>query len=483
MEMMDDQGEDDDVGKVVLSQSCSSWCQLSCCRVEGYSTVFGRKNLRRKEHKKSNADFRLSNCTVNTDFRKTENPQVKFPLLLCFFSALLVVRPALLCRYNTYLEELFIRFATMSATKSKAAPLSKKNDVKGKRKMDDVPTSQQPEQDDEARAAQLAQLEAFGNAFMSSFQLPEASSFTSTGEAENEGKKRLSSKKRKRLAQEQVAASPTVEEQIPAKRQDEMDLLFESTKPSSSADASGSSSQQSKKKAPKSRAVETVVFGGESRPDADELKEAKKGWKAFMSSKIDKIALEDQAATTNLTTAEEEEEKQLVANDRLLSELLSTTLFAPGTGTTSKGKSNLSSNDTIARIMELSATESQRKGQAIGRGWGENELKRQQLAKAPAAIRQGMRKAAGERRDKEREKAKELGTWHPSLKAGYANQATATEMGLKKDTRKRQRGLGMGIGKFSGGTLKLSSQEISKVNGKGKSGGSSSKGGKGGKRK
>ncbi|KAJ1020100.1 hypothetical protein NDA16_004380 [Ustilago loliicola] len=364
----------------------------------------------------------------------------------------------------------------MSSKKVKV--MARKGDIKGKRKMDDESTSQQPKQDDQARAAQLAQLEAFGNAFMSSFQLPEASSSTSAEAEEIEGKKRLSSKKRKRLAQEQAAESRDMEER-PAREQDEMDLLFESTKSSSSIDASGSSSKQSKKKAPKSRAVETVVFGGESRPDADELKDAKKGWKAFMSSKIDKIATEDQAATTKLTTAEEEEEKQLVANDRLLSELLSTTLFAPGTGNTSKGKSNLSSNDTIARIMELSATESQRKGQAIGRGWGENELKRQQLAKAPAAIRQGMRKAAGERRDKEREKAKELGTWHPSLKAGYANQATATEMGLKKETRKRQRGLGMGIGKFQGGMLKLSSQEISKVNGKGKSGGFSGKGGKG----
>ncbi|SPC63940.1 uncharacterized protein UHOD_03740 [Ustilago sp. UG-2017b] len=345
--------------------------------------------------------------------------------------------------------------------------------LKGKRRM------VQPEQDNQARAAQLAQLEAFGNAFMSSFQLPESSGSMLDDFGEREGKKRLSSKKRKRLAQEQAADSPDIEEQAAAKEQDEMDLLFKSTKSSSQAEASGSISKQSRKKAPKSRAVETVVFGGESQPDADELKDAKKGWKAFMSSKIDKIATEDQASTTKLTTAEEEQEKQLVANDRLLSELLSTTLFAPGTGNTSKGKSNLSSSDTIARIMELSATESQRKGQAIGRGWGEKELKRQQLAKAPAAIRQGMRKAAGERRDKEREKAKELGTWHPSLKAGYGNQATATEMGLKKETSKRQRGLGMGIGRFQGGMLKLSSQEISKVNGKGKSAGASGKGGKG----
>lgn len=364
----------------------------------------------------------------------------------------------------------------MSSTKSKSV------DTKRKRKMDStaLTLSHEPQEDSEARAAQLAQLEAFGAAFMSSFDLPEAST-SSLDEAasSSSSKKKLSSKKRKRLAESQTE-TPSVDD-APAKEQDEMDVLFGSTLPSSSHPSqSTSDSGKSKKKAPRSRAVETVVFGGETRPDADELKEAKKGWKAFMSSKIDKIAAEDElAAASKLTTAEEEEEKQLVANDRLLSELLSTTLFAPGTGTTSKGKSNLSSNDTIARIMELSATDAQRKGQALGRGWGENELKRQQLSKAPAAIRQGMRKAAGERRDKEREKAKELGTWHPSLKEAYANKGTATEMGLRKETRKRQRGLGMGIGKFQGGMLKLSSQEISKVNGKGRSSSSSKGKGKG----
>ncbi|CDU23051.1 uncharacterized protein SPSC_01681 [Sporisorium scitamineum] len=362
---------------------------------------------------------------------------------------------------------------------------SKRADLKGKRKAGQASSQQQDHDDDESRAQQLAQLEALGNAFLSSFDLPSTSS-TTDPEDSSSAKKKLSSKKRKRLAEQQAPTTQDDDDEPIAREQDEMDVLFETstkTKPPSTADTptgtpSGSKQASgSKKKAPKTRVVETVVFGGETRPDADELKDAKKGWKAFMSSKIDKIATEDQAAATKLTAAEEEEEKQLVANDRLLSELLSTTLFAPGTGNTSKGKSNLSSNDTIARIMELSAADTQRKGQAIGRGWGENELKRQQLSKAPAAIRQGIRKAAGERRDKEREKAKELGTWHPSLKQAYANQATATEMGLKKETRKRQRGLGMGIGKFQGGMLKLSSQEISKVNAK--SGSSSSKGGKG----
>lgn len=354
---------------------------------------------------------------------------------------------------------------------------SKKANLKGKRRAEEMTsTSQQQDQDSEARATQLAQLEAFGNAFLSSFDLPSASSPSLQDGAEAAvSKKKLSSKKRKRLAQEQDQTNSTSDQPIPVKEQDEMDHLFHSTK--STPTLGESSSNQGKKKAPKSRAVQTVVFGGESRPDADELKDAKKGWKAFMSSKIDRIATDDAASSPTLTTAEEQEEKQLVANDRLLSELLSTTLFAPGSSSASNSsKPKLSSNDTIARILELSTPETQRGGTAIGRGWGETELKRQQLAKAPAAIRQGMRRAAGERRDKEREKAKELGTWHPSLKAGFENKATKTEMGMKKDTRKRERGMGVGIGKFQGGMLKLSAGEITKINGKGRSSGSSSRG-------
>lgn len=346
-------------------------------------------------------------------------------------------------------------------------------DSKGKRKADAAP--EQIQDSDETRAAQLAQLEAFGNAFLSSFELPEAGSSTAH-EEQNSSTKRLSSQKRRRLAADTPAKStPTVAPAADTKEQDEMDHLFHSTLPSTSS----AISKKSVKKSPKSRAVETVVFGGETKPDADEARDAKKGWKSFMSSKIDRINTE-QAASEKLTSAEEEEEKQLIANDRLLSNLLSTTLFAPGSTAASKsGKSDLSSNLTIARILELSASDTQRGGAALGRGWGENELKRQQLAKAPAAIRQGMRKAAGERRDKQREKAKELGTWHPSMKAEYAAKGTKTEMGMKKETRKRERGLGMGIGKFQGGVLKLSKGEIGKVNGKARSG----SGGKSGKAK
>ncbi|EPQ26146.1 uncharacterized protein PFL1_06354 [Pseudozyma flocculosa PF-1] len=235
---------------------------------------------------------------------------------------------------------------------------------------------------------------------------------------------------------------------------------------------------------PRSRPVETVVFASTaaSSPslNTDAAAASKKGWKAFMSSKISKINQEgddDSAANktkTRRTKAEADEEKQLESNDRLLSHLLSTTLFAPGAEKEGK-KRNLSSNDTLARIIELSATDSQRRGTAVGRGWGETELQRRQLAKMPAKIRQDIRRANADKRDKERERAKELGTWHPSLKANYSNKATATEMGTKAEPKKRLRGIGAGIGKFKDGTLTLSKSDVRKINGPSSAGGADGK--------
>ena len=187
--------------------------------------------------------------------------------------------------------------------------------------------------------------------------------------------------------------------------------------------------------------------------------------RCLQSSKIEKIGKEEELAEEEGKDEDkgedEEEEEQLETNDRLLSKLLSTTLFAPD----SEGSKKLSSNETLARILELSASETKRNGTAIGRGWGQAELKRRELSKMPAAHRAGIRRAAGERRDKEREKAKELGTWHQSTKQQYASQSTALERGTKKETRKRQRGIGVGIGKFQGGQLKLSARDVEKING------------------
>ncbi|PWZ01602.1 hypothetical protein BCV70DRAFT_199033 [Testicularia cyperi] len=351
-------------------------------------------------------------------------------------------------------------------------------DAKGKRRARDDELTKGA-QSDEEQAQRLAQLEAFGHDFMSAFEMPEAQP---ASQSRLSDKKAASKKKRKRPQSESTTVAHfSTPETRPIRPEDEVDTLFEA----SSTSTGRPNTSAATKRAKQARPVETIVFGSEAKPDVSEQKASKQGWKAFMSSKIEKIdKTADSIEASSLNDAERQEEKQLVANDRLLSELLSTTLFAPGSGG-ANGKQNLSSNDTLARIMELSATETQRKGQAIGRGWGEKEFKRQQLSKMPAAIRQGMRKAAGERRDKERDKAKELGTWHPSMKHSYSNQATVTERGNKKETGKRQRGMAVGIGKFQGGMLKLSAQEISSINGKPKKASGGGKGNKktGGKRR
>lgn len=58
--------------------------------------------------------------------------------------------------------------------------------------------------------------------------------------------------------------------------------------------------------------------------------------------------------------------------------------------------------------------------------------------------------------------AKNLGNYHPTIKRLYDSNSSSTPK------KKRTRGLGMGIGKFVGGTLKLRRDEIASVTGSGK---------------
>lgn len=53
-----------------------------------------------------------------------------------------------------------------------------------------------------------------------------------------------------------------------------------------------------------------------------------------------------------------------------------------------------------------------------------------------------------------------MGNYHPTLKKLYEDQLES------KSKPKRERGLKMGVGSFSGGTLKLSRNDIASVTGK-----------------
>jgi hypothetical protein len=65
-----------------------------------------------------------------------------------------------------------------------------------------------------------------------------------------------------------------------------------------------------------------------------------------------------------------------------------------------------------------------------------------------------------------------VGNYHPTIKRLFEDPEE------KKVSRKRSKGLGMGVGKFTGGVLKLSRREIDSVNGSLSSRGQSSKRGR-----
>lgn len=67
-----------------------------------------------------------------------------------------------------------------------------------------------------------------------------------------------------------------------------------------------------------------------------------------------------------------------------------------------------------------------------------------------------------------------MGNYHPMLKQLYEDSLD------KKPQKKRERGLKMGVGSFSGGVLKLSRAEVAAASGQGQRG-PQRKGGRGGK--
>ncbi|KAL9940333.1 hypothetical protein V8E36_001038 [Tilletia maclaganii] len=255
-----------------------------------------------------------------------------------------------------------------------------------------------------------------------------------------------------------------------------------------------------RKALPTRRVPETVVFDGAGTSASSSLVvpkqsdntfvDSKAARKAFMSSRIERIGSESgvgkgkgRASTTDADDEENAQEKEHRANDRLLSHLLSTTLFATGADASSSpatkrnGKPSLDpSKGTLASILELSSTHEQRKGASVGRGWGDAQARVKELGKMPDRLRTGLKRAAKERVEKEQDRARELGLVHRSLSSGKRKNmggtgaVSAVDMalsgvGASKQPKDRVRGLGMGVGKFGGGKLTISARDVEKING------------------
>ncbi|KAI3624137.1 hypothetical protein CBS14141_002565 [Malassezia furfur] len=223
--------------------------------------------------------------------------------------------------------------------------------------------------------------------------------------------------------------------------------------------------------APRRRPVETVVFS-ETRGAPSGASVPASARRNFMvrvclmqSSKIEKINAQDTAQPAAGSDDDEEGEEDQRANDRKLAELLSTSLFAPGTST-HKRKLNTTTNETLARVMELSTSDTLH-AHAAGSGWGEKQLRAQELGKMPARIRAGLRRAAGERRERDIELQKELGLWNPRYQNhAQLSRGSATERGSRPtEPKKRMRGIGSGVGSFRNGTLHLSEADVRRIQG------------------
>ena len=177
-----------------------------------------------------------------------------------------------------------------------------------------------------------------------------------------------------------------------------------------------------------------------------------------MSSKASKVtsSLVDPPPRKD-TSDKDSESISDMKKDALLHQLIHTKLLSP------------SSNP------ELNLSHSQRNKAVAGRvkevagkskiGKGVVSVRQEEHNKASQKVRTGLQRKKIERDQQKLEEAKELGTYHPSLKRH--SELVFSQI----HPRKRARGLGMGVGKFQGGVLKLSKEEIAKATGDNSRGG------------
>lgn len=92
-------------------------------------------------------------------------------------------------------------------------------------------------------------------------------------------------------------------------------------------------------------------------------------------------------------------------------------------------------------------------------GRGEKSVRQAERNKASKRIRAGLLEKEKQRQKAQLEEAKNMGNYHRSIKNVF-------EQPSEPSNQKRERGLRMGVGKFSGGLLKLSQEDISKAQGR-----------------
>ncbi|KAI6047268.1 hypothetical protein EDC04DRAFT_2887075 [Pisolithus marmoratus] len=172
--------------------------------------------------------------------------------------------------------------------------------------------------------------------------------------------------------------------------------------------------------------------------------------KSFMSSKVIDMK-RDISPPEDVSKEHLEDEQTNAQNDAMLYRLLHTKLLS-GSLNDELGLSHAQRGKALSgRVLELS-------GQCK-LGKGESLVREEEHDKASKRVRDGLLRKKEERSRKQLEEAKNLGNYHPILKQMYGSHSA------KSSKRKRERGLRMGVGRFKGGVLKLRREEINTVAG------------------
>ncbi|KAK2466148.1 hypothetical protein APHAL10511_001790 [Amanita phalloides] len=187
-----------------------------------------------------------------------------------------------------------------------------------------------------------------------------------------------------------------------------------------------------------------VVFSEQTtNPRSDRL--SKVHMRSFMSSKTTKVT-SDNVKTTPVDEIEREDERSNVQNDALLHRLIHTQLLSGSLNPELNLTSAQRQKALAGRVLELAG--------AAKLGKGEKVVIEAERRKDAKSVREGMANKRKEREQQRLEEAKNLGNYHPAIKNVFESSFKS------KSSRQRDRGLRMGVGRFHGGYLKLSKDEI-----------------------
>ncbi|KAJ8501465.1 hypothetical protein ONZ51_g584 [Trametes cubensis] len=162
----------------------------------------------------------------------------------------------------------------------------------------------------------------------------------------------------------------------------------------------------------------------------------KKMKSGFMSSKVSKLT-EDVVRSTKKSSSSDDEDDDLTnaQNDALLHRLVHTQLLSGSLNPDLNLKPAQRKKALEGRVLEAAGKAKLGKGEAIVR-----QAERNRAAKR---VRDGLMEKQKERHEKKVEEAKQLGNYHPTLKALYDAEAAGL---AKPKSKKREKGLKMGCG-------------------------------------